>query len=202
MGFFSNLAKGIGNVVKDVVKVSVAATVMPVNSVTGHKYNPALTTGVGKVVGGTALAGAANVNILAKSFADTITGGAASKLVNKVRSADNQESMGHYGEQGIGKGGIKWVDSVIDTENEVSGVLGSLYGSKVASENKTAGAIQALGTQVNAAMTPAAANAGAPALSASMGLDAQGNLVNTQNSPNMLLIVGAGILVFIFLIFK
>lgn len=125
------VTKQVGTFVKDSVKLSVAGAVMPWNSVTGHRYNPKLESGIGKTAGGLALAGAANINILAKTFADTITGGYASKFANNFRAKNNQERLGHYAEMGLGAGnGNDFVDKVIGLENKASVVLGKFYGSK------------------------------------------------------------------------
>lgn len=125
------VTRSVTNFVKDTAKVTVAGLVMPVNSITGHRYNPKLETNIGKVVGGSAIAGAANINILAKSFADSLTGGYASKAVNLIRAKKNQEWIGHYGEIGLGGGnGNQFIDKVIAVENSASLTLGKLYGSK------------------------------------------------------------------------
>lgn len=94
MGFFKKLIGGVKDVAKGVVSVVVA----PVNSITGHQYNPKFETKVGGFVGGAAKMGVDNLHTVGKTFADTITGGLASKAVNVVRSNDKKESWGNYAE--------------------------------------------------------------------------------------------------------
>jgi hypothetical protein len=146
-GGLSENTKTAKKVVSDVGKTIAALSVMPVNSVTGHVFNPKLETTFGKVVGGALIVGNKGLNVAAKTFADAVSGGYASKAVNLIRSKNNQESTGHYSE-GVINTSISPAFQRVTFG--VGQVIGTIYGSKAAAGKGEAGAAAKTASEVKA----------------------------------------------------
>lgn len=96
MSLLGKIAKGIGNVVTDAVKIGVQPITSAVSSVTGKTIDLGYSTKAGSTVGGVTKVGVESGNTLFKSFADTATGGLASKGANLLRKDEFKESPGNY----------------------------------------------------------------------------------------------------------
>jgi hypothetical protein len=118
VGFFKKLLGGV----KDVAKAVSYVVAAPVNSITGHVYNPQYETDFGNAVGQTLENSVDNLHRLAKGFADRLTFGYASKAANIFRDADHKESLGHYLEGGKDYG-FKFLNKL----NQFSGALGGSF---------------------------------------------------------------------------
>jgi len=132
-----NVLSKLKDFVSDVGKTIAYSVAAPVNSVTGHKYKPEYSTKVGSVLGQGSNVGIDSLHIAGKSFADTITGGAATKLANKVRSDENKESAFNYNEMKnlhSVNTGVKAIDKGFNTFEQVSKkgavILGAAAGAK------------------------------------------------------------------------
>jgi hypothetical protein len=95
------LVKKVGDFAGDIGKGIAYAAASGVNSVTGHTYSPEFKTGAGKFLSGLTVQGTDSIHVLGKTFGDTITGGNATKLANKIRKEENKESVGNYTESKI-----------------------------------------------------------------------------------------------------
>lgn len=131
----STAAKDVGKVASDLGKGLAYNVALPVNSVTGHKYAPVLETKVGGALAGGAIIGANSLNVVAKTFADTLTGGKATELANKIRKDENKETMGNYVEsksKSVADLGIKGLSSLEKVSITGASVIGAVYGQKAA----------------------------------------------------------------------
>lgn len=137
MSFLKKAFKSVGNVVKDVSKASIALPLESYGSITGKKTNITYDTKVGGTIGKGAVGGLVAVHAGVKVFANGVTGGYASKALNTLRPKDAQEKTGSYTGSVIQKGkGIGEVDKLNDFSLKGAKVLGSIYGAKVAKDNK------------------------------------------------------------------
>jgi len=87
------------NAVKDVGKILVQPVTSSISSITGKDINLKYDTKLGKAVGGTVKVGTDSVHIVGKTFADTVTGGYATKAANVIRKDEYKEVPGLYQEQ-------------------------------------------------------------------------------------------------------
>ena len=95
----TKLGKGqVGKLFSDVGKVISAVVAQPLNSITGHVYNPKFETGIGKGLAVAIIEPLKLTEIAAKTFADTLSFGLATKAVNLVRVKGNKETVGNYRE--------------------------------------------------------------------------------------------------------
>jgi hypothetical protein len=119
VGLFSKL----GDFVSDVGKTIAYSVAAPVNSVTGHKYKPKYETKVGNVLGAGSNIGIDSLHIAPKAFADTISGGYATKLANTIRKEENKETPFKYNELENWhevNTGVKAIDKGFDVLQKVS----------------------------------------------------------------------------------
>lgn len=126
MSLLGKIAKGIGDVVTDVVKVGVQPITSTISSVTGKKIDLDYSTGAGKTVGGVTKVGVESGNTLFKSFADTATGGLASKAANVLRADEFKEAPGNYYEtrtQTFTSGPLAKFEQTTEKTNVVLGSL-------------------------------------------------------------------------------
>lgn len=137
------VAKGIGNVAKDVVKLSVQPVKLAVASVTGKPVNTTYSTKVGAIVGKVHDTGSKALTATVKGFADTVTGGLATKAANLVRKDEYKEKAFSYNEQKSAVGAdlgktLNKVAAVLPTVGAVTGgvVGGALAGKKALSLGK------------------------------------------------------------------
>lgn len=136
----TSFLEGVGNVVSDIGKLAIQPAKLAVASVTGKPVNTKYSTGFGKVVGKVHDTGNKALTTTAKSFADTITGGLATKAANLVRKDEYKEKAYSYGEMKNAGAptGIKFLDKtaeILPTVGTVAGgvVAGYLAGDKALS---------------------------------------------------------------------
>jgi hypothetical protein len=84
------------NAVTDVAKVVVQPVTAGISSVTGKDIDLNYKTKVGEVVGKAGKVGIKSINAAAKTWADSVTGGYASKAANELRDDEYKESTGNY----------------------------------------------------------------------------------------------------------
>jgi hypothetical protein len=142
------LGKGIVNVAKDSVKLAVAPVKLAVSSVTGKPVKTEYSTKVGKVVAKVHDTGSKALTSTVKGFADTVTGGYATKAANLLRKDEYKEKPFAYNEQkksiandiSLGKT-LDKVAVVLPTVGAVAGgtVAGVLAGNKALSLTKKQG---------------------------------------------------------------
>jgi hypothetical protein len=132
MGFFKKLFKGIKNVASDIGKATAYLVAAPINSITGHDFNPDFSTGFGQVVGGGAMLGVDSIHVAGKYFGDTITGGLASKAANLLRDDENKESYGNYGEKDLKFQGVKGLEKLEEYSKKGAAIIGTVYAGKAA----------------------------------------------------------------------
>ena len=132
VGLFNKLK----DVVSDVGKTIAYSVAAPVNSITGHKYKPTYSTKVGAVLGQGSNIGIDSIHIAGKAFADTVTGGLATKAANKLRKPENQEKAYAYNEMENFHSvntGVKAIDKAFSAYEKVSKggavVLGAAMGA-------------------------------------------------------------------------
>jgi hypothetical protein len=128
------LVKKVGDFAGDLGKGVAYVAASGVNSITGHTYSPDFKTGAGKFLSGLTVQGTDSIHVLGKTFGDTITGGNATKLANKLRTEENKESVGNYAESKIKTTGAlsqfeKW-------SKAGAAVIGSVVASKANSPLK------------------------------------------------------------------
>jgi hypothetical protein len=128
MGWLKKIVKKTGNFLGDSLKTASYYVAAPVNSVTGHRYNPKYRSKFGRTLGVIGEKGIDNVHVLAKSYADGITGGLASKAANKFRPKNKRESFGNYLENRERITGFKKIDKATRVVSGFSQVLGNMYG--------------------------------------------------------------------------
>lgn len=135
--------KKIGNVAKDAVKLGVQPVKLAVASVTGKPVNTTYSTKLGAVVGKVHDTGNKALTSTAKGFADTITGGLATKAANVLRKDKYKEKAFAYNEM-KNSGGPSFgktldkVATVLPTVGAVAGgvVAGAMAGNKALSLGK------------------------------------------------------------------
>lgn len=127
MGFLKKAGRFFGDVGKSVAYVAAA----PVNSITGHDYNPDFKTKLGEAVGGSAIVGVDGIHTVFKSFADTITGGLATKGVNLIRKDKNKEQAFNYTEMRNHDFDTKLMNGYQKGVKKASSVLGLVAGAVV-----------------------------------------------------------------------
>jgi hypothetical protein len=136
-----------GDFFGDIGKAIAYGVAAPVNSITGHKYDPDFKTKAGAVLGKGSNIGHDSLHIAGKAFADTISGGAATKLANKIRKDENKESAFNYTEMRGFKNadtGVKVIDKGFDVLEKVS-KTGALVGGAFFGGKAAAGAVKKLG---------------------------------------------------------
>jgi hypothetical protein len=116
VGLFKKIWAGV----KDVAKAVSYVVAAPVNSITGHEYNPDYETKFGNAVGKTIENSVDNQHTLFKSWADRFTFGYASKLANVFRDKEEYESTGNYLENSRDYG-YKWLDKLNDFTSLLGG---------------------------------------------------------------------------------
>lgn len=132
----------LGDFVSDVGKGIAYGVAAPINSITGHKYDPKLKTKAGKVLVKGSNIGHDSLHIAPKAFADAISGGAATKLANKLRKDENKESAFNYTEMRGFKNadtGVKSIDNAFDALEKVS-KTGAAIGGMIFAGKSLAGA--------------------------------------------------------------
>lgn len=108
-----SVAKTTTNVVSDATKLGLQPVKLAVASVTGKPVNTSYSTGIGKIVGAIHDTGSKALTATAKGFADTITGGLATKAANLLRKDENKEKAFSYNEMKPGAAtGVKFIDKV------------------------------------------------------------------------------------------
>lgn len=86
------------SLIKDIGKLAVQPIKTAVSSITGKKDNTVYETKLGKAVAKVNTTVDRTINTAAKSFADTISGGLATKGVNLIRKGENKETAYKYNE--------------------------------------------------------------------------------------------------------
>lgn len=197
MSFLKKAFKAVGGVVKDISKASIALPLESYGSITGKKTNITYETKVGGTLGKGAVGGLIAVHAGVKVFANGVTGGYASKALNKLRPADAQEKTGSYSGSIIQKGkGIKEVDKLNNFSMQGAKVIGSVYGAKVAKDNNLPTEKKPSQTTQVGGLQPASFDATTTMSSADLGTE------DKTSVPVVTGIVGFFILVLIFLIAK
>lgn len=136
----------IGDVASDIGKLSVQPVKLAVSSVTGKPVNTKYSTKVGAIVGKIHDTGNKALTSTAKGFADTITGGYATKAANLIRKDRYKEKAFAYNEMknsggpSLGKT-LDKVATVLPTVGAVAGgvVAGTVAGKKALSLTKKQG---------------------------------------------------------------
>lgn len=126
-------AKAVGNVAEDVAKGVAYVVAAPVNSVTGHVYRPEFETEVGGFLSGLTIQGTDSVHVLGKTFADTISGGYATKLVNEIRKEENKETPFNYAESEVKSTGL--LGKFEELSKKGASLIGKIYGDKANESN-------------------------------------------------------------------
>ena len=141
MSWLSKAVKAVGNVVKDVAKVSIALPLESYGSLTGDKHTITYQTGLGATFGKGATGGLVAVHGAAKGFANAVTYGYATKATNLLRPADKKETAGSYKGSIVNKGksGSSAVDKLNNFSLEGGKAIGSIYGAKVSADVEKAG---------------------------------------------------------------
>lgn len=131
----SNAAGKVADVASDLGKGIAYNVALPVNSITGHEYKPQFETKVGGAIAGGSIIGANSLNVAAKSFADSLTGGKATELGNKFRKEENKESVGNYTESfssSVANLNIKPLDTLQKISVGGAAAIGSVLGKNAA----------------------------------------------------------------------
>ncbi len=133
-------ATGVGKFAQDTVRLGVAPLTNAISSVKGQPINNGYVTKTAKILGKLNDVGNQGVNIVSKSFADTITGGLASKAKNALASKiDPKGKLGYVPEKAYSYGemtpsqssGVKILDKAASYVPIASAVVGTLAGAKV-----------------------------------------------------------------------
>lgn len=121
--FFKKIASGV----KDFVNLNVQPFVTVYNSVTGDDKKLEYTTKPGAWVANVSTTVNTTINSAAKAFADTITGGYATKAVNLIRKDENKETAFHYNESrgALGQAGTAIGGALAKAWGGVGGGVGS-----------------------------------------------------------------------------
>lgn len=116
-----NVFKKIAGFGKDVVNLSVQPFVTAYNSVTGKDVQLEYETKVVDKVAGLSEKINVSINVVAKKWADSITGGYATKAVNLIRKDEYKEIAGKYNEakDSFFKIASNVVSVPVDTLNEI-----------------------------------------------------------------------------------
>lgn len=120
----------IGNFFEDIGKGIAYLAVAPINSVTGHQWDPEFETDVGGIISAGAAQGIDSIHIIGKTFADTITLGYASKAVNLVRDKEDQESYGNYNEMDAKFEDVKLIGKLEEYSKKGAVVVGQYLGGQ------------------------------------------------------------------------
>lgn len=142
---------GVGKVAADTVRLGVAPITNATASILNKPINNEYATGAGKVVGKLHDMGNQGVNIVAKSFADTVSGGLASKGKNWIaEKVDPKGKLGYkkqsaykYGEETpTQSSGIKILDKAagyIPITSKIVGTTAGIYSSASGAGSLVAG---------------------------------------------------------------
>jgi hypothetical protein len=123
--------KKIGRFAKDVGKLAVQPLAKSLTSITGKEYKQWNTfdTKLGRIAGKVQGAGSNALHSTLKGFADTVTGGYATKAANLLRKDGRKEKAYGYNEmrQTGQDTGIKFIDKTANVLPTVGAIAGSAY---------------------------------------------------------------------------
>lgn len=147
----NSFLESVGKVAVDVAKGVSYVAAAPVNSITGHVYDPGLETKLGGVLGGTAIIGTDSVNLMAKTFVDTVSFGGGSKLANVIRKDENKESAGNYMESKSKTDEVSSLKAFEKVSKGGAAIIGSYFGAKALESSDLAKNINQVGQLLDVA---------------------------------------------------
>ncbi len=126
---------GVGKAAQDTVRLGMAPITNAISSVKNQKIDNGYQTKTGKIVGKLHDSGNVGINVVAKSFADTISGGLVSKGKNwlaekidpKGKLGYQQQAKYKYGEMsGAPNSGVKVLDKTLSYVPVASAAVGTV----------------------------------------------------------------------------